>query len=122
MVLVGNIVALRYSHVNILVALVLEVLLCERFSAVYHVRRNLSALYDTKLVLHILAFRLLQTDVIDGRDTRTQSQLDMQISLVTYNRVYSDGHIREQSMPPVTLHGIRNVASRYGGFLSDAQS
>ena len=118
LILVRHIVALHDVDVSILVTFVVEILLCEYFRAVNHVRSNLAALEQTQFLLHVLAFRLFQTDVVDGRDAWPDGQMDVEIDFLADERVSADGHSREQAVLPVSFHGIRDLRSRDGNMLS----
>ena len=93
LVLVSHVVALHDLYVGVLEALLVEVFLCENLRAVYHVRCNLCALEQSELLLHVRTLRLLQSDVVDGRHARTHLQMDVQISLVVYERVDRDRYL-----------------------------
>ena len=90
LVLVGHVVALRDVYLGILVAFVVEVFLGQVFGAVYDVGRHLSALDDAQLGLHVLTFRLLQADVVDGGDTRAGGEVDVQVGLRAHDGVGRD--------------------------------
>ena len=76
LILVGYVVALQNLYLGVLVALLVEVSLCQCLGAVQDVRRDVAALHNTKLRLQVFALRLLQTIVVDGADTGAQSQGD----------------------------------------------
>ena len=65
LVLVGHIIALHDVDLSVLVTLVIEVFLGKDLGTVDHVRRNLTALQQAELLLHVLAFAFLQTDIVD---------------------------------------------------------
>ena len=121
-VLVGYIIALADIYLGILITLVVEVFLGKCLGTVEHVRSNLSALDKAKFLLHILAFALLQTDIVDVRYTRTNLQIDMQVDLVSNDRVGCYRHIGKQSMLPVALNRFRNLIARECYFLSNGKS
>ena len=94
-----NLVFLRYVvtldnlDVGVLESLVVEVFLCENLRTVYHIRRNLCALEQSELLLHVRTLRLLQSYVVDGRDTRSHLEVYVQVGLVLYERVNGNGHL-----------------------------
>ena len=87
LVLTGDVGTLLNLDIRILVTLVVEVFLSQDLCTVDHVWRDLSALQDTEFLLHILFLALLQSHVVDGGDTRTRLQRDMQIDFITHDRV-----------------------------------
>ena len=77
LVLVRHIITLVDGNLGIFVTLVVEIALGQDFGTVEDVWRHLPTLDDTQFLLHILTLRLLQTDIVDSRDTRTYRQLDV---------------------------------------------
>ena len=122
LILVGHVLTLQDGNFGITVALVVEVFLSQDFRAVYHVGRNLRTFQQTEFLLHILALRLFQTEVVDGAHARAHGKMDMQVDFCVHDRVGRDGHLREQSMFPVSLHGLRDFRSRYPDLLSHIES
>ena len=93
LILVGHIVALHDGNLSILVTLVVEILLGKNLGTVDHVRRNLIALQQTQFLLHVLTLALLQSDIVDIGNTRTDRQVDMQVDLITDERVGRDDYL-----------------------------
>jgi len=120
--LVGNIIALVNLDISVLEALIIEILLGKNLGTVEHIRSYLSALYHTQLLLHIFTLALLQTNIVDIRDTWTNRKIDMEIKLLTYNRVGSDSHLREKSMFPVALYGIGNLVARHSNLVAHTEA
>ena len=58
------------------------------------------ATLHTELLLHILTLALLQSHVVDIRDTRSYREIDVKIKFFTHDRVGSDSDFREKSMFP----------------------
>ena len=71
LVFLRYVVALHNLDVGVLESLVVEVFLGKNLRAVNHVRCNLCALEQSEFLLHIGTFRLLQSYVVDGGDTRS---------------------------------------------------
>ena len=123
-----NLIFLRYVvtldnlYVGVLESLVVEVFLGKNLRAVNHVRRNLCAFEQSEFLLHVRTFRLLQSHVVDGRDTRSHLEVDMEVGLVLYERVNGNGHFREESVLPVVLDGVRYLVARQINLLSHGQS
>ena len=120
--LVGNIIALVNLDISVLEALIIEILLGKNLGTVEHIRSYLSALYHTQLLLHIFTLALLQTNIVDIRDTWTNRKIDMEIKLLTYDRVGSDSHLREESMFPVALYGIGNLVARHSNLVAHTEA
>ena len=87
------IVTLTDEDLSILVTLVFKVLLCKYLRTVNHVRRNLSTLQKTEFLLHILTLCLLQSIIVNGRNTRTWREMYLQIDIISHNRVSRNGNI-----------------------------
>ena len=94
-ILTRYVVALCDIDFGVVIAFIIEVLLGKNLGAVNHVWRNLTAFHDAQLGLHVFAFGLLQTIVVDGADTWASSQINAEIYLVANNRVGSDRNLRE---------------------------
>ncbi len=118
----GHVVALLYLDIGVLESLVVEVFLGQYDGAVDHVGRDLSALEDAELLLHVLLLALLQSDVVDLRHAWPSLERDVQVNLVTYDGVGSDLHVGEQSVVPVALHGVGDGRSWQFDVLSHRQS
>ena len=121
LVLGSDIVTLTDIDFGILVAFLIKVLLGENPGPVDHVRRDLSALQQSELLLHVLSFRLLQAVVVDGGDAWPWCKMYLQIDVVAHDGVCRDGNVGEESMLPVAFHGIRDSRPRYLQLLSDAE-
>ena len=106
LVLVGHIVALGDGDFGILESLIVEIALRQDLGTVDDVGMQRHTLGHAELVLHVLAFRLLQANVVDGRYLGARSQIEMQVHLVANQRVDGHCHLREQAVAPVALHGI----------------
>ena len=91
--LVSHVVALVNLDIGILESLVVEILLGENLGTVEHVRGHLCTLHHTQLLLHILTLTLLQAHIVDVRDTRAHSQIDVQIELLANDGVGSDSNL-----------------------------
>ena len=87
------IVTLTDEDLSILITLVFKVLLCKYLRTVYHVRRNLSTLQETEFLFHILTLCLLQSIIVNGRNTRTWREMYLQIDIISHNRVSRNGNI-----------------------------
>ena len=122
MVFVGHVVALGNGDFGILESLVVEVSLSQNLRAVDHVGVQGHAHGHAELVLHVLALRLFQSDVVDGRYFRSWSKIEVQIHLLADERVDSHRHVGEQSVTPVTLHGISNLAAGNIDLVANGQS
>ena len=122
LILLGYIVALGDFDVGVLKALVIKILLCQYLSTVNHVGRNLTALQDAEFLFHILALRLFKTVVIDLRHTRAWAEGDVEPNLVADDGVGRDLHVGEQTMTPIALDGIGNLAARHRDALAYRQS
>ena len=95
LVLGSDIVTLTDIDFGILVAFLIKVLLGENPGPVDHVRRDLSALQQSKLLLHVLSFRLLQAVVVDGGDAWPWCKMYLQIDVVAHDGVCRDGNVGE---------------------------
>ena len=82
LVLVGHIVTLHDGDFGIVIALFIKVFLGQDLGAVDHVGRYLITFQQTEFLLHVLTFRLLQSDIVDGAHTGAHGQMDMQINLI----------------------------------------
>ena len=122
LILSCNIVTLTNEDLSILITLVFKVLLCKYLRTINHVRRNLSTLQKTEFLIHILTLSLLQSIIVNGRDTRTWCKVYLQIDIISHNRVSQDGNIREESMLPITLHSICDSRTRNLQLLSNSES
>ena len=94
-VLLADIVALQDFDFGILEAFVVEILLRQHLGAVNGIRMYAHAFQQAQLLLHILTFTLLQTNIIDGRNTRTGCECDVQPDAVAHDRISRNTHIRE---------------------------
>ena len=93
LILVGHIVALHDGDLGILVTLVFEILLGKDLGTVDHVRRDLVTFQQAQFLLHVLTLALLQTDIVDIGNTRTDGQVDVQVDLITDERVGRDDYL-----------------------------
>ena len=87
------IVTLTDEDLSILITLVFKVLLCKYLRTVKHIRRNLSTLQETEFLFHILTLTLLQSIIVNGRNTRTWCEVYLQIDIISHNRVSRNGNI-----------------------------
>ena len=122
LVLTGDVGTLLNLDICILVTLVVEVFLSQDLCTVDHVWRDLSALQDTEFLLHILFLALFQSHVVDGGDTGARLQGDMQIDLITHDRVGRDLHIREETVLPIAFDGLRDFGAGHRDMLSDRET
>ena len=109
LVLVDYVFTLHYVDVGVLVALFVKIVLRQQLGAVNHVGSYLAALQQSELSLEVLLLRLLHAFVIDGRHSRAQRKVKVQVDAVAYNRVGNNLCFREQSVTPVVLHGVGDV-------------
>ena len=86
-VFIGHIITLTDGDFGIFVPFVVEVFLCQDFGTVEDIGRHLASLDNTEFCIHIVAFRLLQSDVIDGRYAWPHIKVDKQIDFVANNGV-----------------------------------
>ena len=121
-VLVDHILALADVDFSVLIALVIEILLGDELRAVDHVGRNLSTLEQSEGVFEVGLLALLHTTIIDGGDTGARLEVDMQIDVVANDRVGCDRDVREESVFPIALHGIRDGIARNLDLLPDLQT
>ena len=121
-VLLARVIALHDRDVGILIAFIVEVFLCQDLGAVDHVGRNLVAFQQTQLLLHVLTLRLLQSNIVDVAHSGAHRQVDMQIHLVANQRVGCDGHVREQSVLPIALHGLGDFCAGQFDFIANGKS
>ena len=121
-VLLRYVLALQNFNVGILKAFVVKVFLGKDLRTVDDIRVYAHTLCHTEFLLHILTLRLLQTNIVDLRHTRTCSQRDVKPDTVAHDGIGGDGDIREQAVTPVALHGISNLRTRHLDFLSDGQT
>ena len=91
--LLRDVITLGNGNLGILETLIIEISLGQDLRTVNSIRCELTALEQTQLILHILTLTLLQTDIIDVRDTRTHGQVDMQVHMITNQRVGHDRHV-----------------------------
>ena len=122
LVLTGDVGTLLNLYIRILVTLVVEVFLGQDLCTVDHVWRDLATLQDTEFLLHILFLALFQSHVVDGGDTWTCLQRDMQIDLITHDRVRRDLHIREETVLPIAFDGLRDFRAGHRDMLSDRET
>ena len=90
---------------SILVALVLIIPGTQNLGTVYHVGRHLIVLHQSDALLQVFTLTLLDADIVDLRDARTLGQFDVQIGRISHEAIYADGHIAEETVLPVPLHG-----------------
>ena len=122
LILSCHILTLVNGDFSVLITLVVKVLLGQNFGTVDRVGRELQSLEQTQFRFHVLPFRLLQAQIVDGRHTRAHFQGDMQIGFVAHQRVDIQLNLREKTMFPITLHGIRDYRTREFHLLPHSQS
>ena len=122
LIFIAHIVSLSHFDVGIFKTFIVEISFSQYFCAVNHVRRNLGPFKQTQFIFHIFAFRLFQSYVVNHRHSGSKSQVHVQENLITNDRIGRDFHVREQSMSPITLHGVGNIVSRNGYFLPHTKS
>ena len=88
-----GIVALHDVDLCVLITLLVEIALGQDLRTVDHVWRQLPAAHHTQLRLHILAFGLLDADVVDAADTGAHAEVDAEIDLAAHDRVGGDGDL-----------------------------
>ena len=120
--LVVRVVALHDVDLSVLIALLVEVLLGQDLGSVDHIRRDLAALDDAQLGLHILALRLLDAQIVDGAHPGAEGQRDAQVDLRPHDGVGADLGLGEQTVTPIALHGFRNLIAWHLHLLSDTQA
>ena len=122
LVLACHVIALTDIDLHILEALVLKVLTSQNLSTVSNILCQRHTLGHTQLRLHVLALALLDAIVVNLADTRTQGQVDAEIDLGIDDGVGCDADFREQTMLPIALHGLGNLATWDVNHLSHRQS
>ena len=122
LVLGSNVVALLYVYLGILVSLLVEILLGQYLSPVYHVRRDLASGHDAQPCLEVFALRLLQAVVVDGAHPGPDRQVEAQVDLGAHNGVDRDGNIREQAVPPIALHRLSYLRAGHCHALAHRQA
>ena len=113
LVIVCRIIMLDDLYVSILETLVIEILLDDNLSLVYHVRSNLITLDDTHLLVEVIAFALSHTVDVHLRNTRTHGKHNLQIYLIVHDAVSLYSHCREESVLPVSLYSLSDVIARH---------
>ena len=119
---VCHVIALHDVDFGILETLLVEVSLGQRLGPVRHVGVNLVLLDQSQLGFQVLPFALLHTVVVDFRNLGKLSQLDMQISRIDHDAIYTDLYVGEESVPPVSLYGLGNLLTGYGHPLTNGES
>ena len=102
----SGIVSLQDVYHGVLVAFFGEVPLCEDFSTVYHVGRQLAVLYQAHLFLEVVALVFSYAIEVDLRDARTLGELDVEVGRVSHEAVHADGHVAEESVAPIAFDGF----------------
>ena len=90
-----DIVFLNDFDIHILKAFAIEELLDQRGCTVDQVRSHLVSFAQTQTGFQILTFSLLDTMIVDFRNTRTLLELDFQPNPVALNLFRQDLYIRE---------------------------
>ena len=121
-VFLRHVVALHHVDFGVLKAFFVEIFLGEQFGAVEHIRMDAQSRRHAEPLLQILFFRLFHADVVDFRHTRTTCQRNVQIDAVSDDGIGGNGDLREESVPPITLHGVGDLRARHFDFLSDGQT
>ena len=122
LILVGHVITLADFNLGVLVSFVVKVFLGQDLSPVDNVRMQGHALCHAQFLLHVLALRLLESNVVDGRDFGARCQIEVQVDLVANERVDGNAHIREKSVAPVALYGVGDGRTWQFDVLADAQS
>ena len=117
-VLVGHVIPLHNVDVGIVEPLVIKVFLGQKLRSTDGIGCYLSPFEQSQFSFHGFAFRLFQSNIIDFRHAWQRLQIDVQINLVTYNRVGRYRNVGKQAMLPIALHGICNVITRHRDGLS----
>ena len=84
MILLCDIFTLHDLNLCILESFVIKVLFGKDFRTVERIGVSTHTLQQTEFLFHVLTLRLLQSYVVDGRDTWTGGECDVQVNLVTY--------------------------------------
>ena len=121
MIFLCHIIALTDYHVSILEAFVVEISLSKDFRTVDHVRSDLRTLEQSQFLLHVFTLGFLESVIVDGGDSWSSLEIDVQIYVVSDDGVSRYFHVREESMTPITLDSISDFISRNGYFLSDGK-
>ena len=117
-----GIIDLVNLDLRILIAFLIEVSLGQDLGTVDDVTRQAIAPHHTEFCLHILTLRLLDAMIGDGADAGAQTQMDAEVDLGTDDGVSGDADLREQTVAPVTLHGLRNLGAWHIYLLAHRQS
>ena len=113
LVLGRHVIALLDVYHRVLVPFLVEVLPCQRLGAVDDVRRYLAPGHDPEPRLEVFALAFLQPVVVYRAHAGPEGEVEAEVYLGAHYRVGRDRHLREQPVPPVTLHGLGDLAARH---------
>ena len=98
---------------DILVALLFEILLDAQFGPIHEVGRDLVACLERNARFDLLALRLFESGESHFRDAGLGGELDMEIDFVPDNAVGQDLHVGEEPLFPVVLNGGADFVARH---------
>lgn len=98
---------------DILVALLFEILLYAQFGPIHEVGRDLVAGFERNARFDLLALRLFESGESHFRDAGLGGELDVEIDFVSDDAVGQDLHVGEEPLLPVVLNSGADFVARH---------